>query len=169
MAEITGRQWKMIHRLAAALAQRDVDDNLVQTAAAYMKAYPQADLHDWLYRLVRLGNLFGSSNQTDRHRHELWAACVRLEPQPRSGPEWALVLAWAARLQRYYDRHLQRARTISNVSNIQLPDRPKPYQPPRFERADPLPPVAEEVSSEAEDIFAQMQRRWAERKADKSK
>jgi hypothetical protein len=142
-----------------------VDANLVQEAAAYAKAYPENDLVDWLNRLVRLGDLFTYSNQTERYRHELWAACRRLRPKPLNGAEWALVLAWAARLYGYYRRERRRARQISDVSNVKLPPRPKPYQPPPPEEVRP-PEIEDEIVAEprqeAKDLFARLQEKWAE-------
>ena len=163
---LTARQWKMVHRLAAELAQRDMDVNMVQTAAAYMKDQPQADLEDWLYRLVQLGELFGSSNQTHKYRHELWAACQRLEPAPQSGREWGLVLAWAARLQKVYEMDRARARKISDVSHIQLPPAPAVYRPPVQETTFQEPKPPKKASAAAEDLFAQMQAKWARHEED---
>lgn len=163
--KISQREWKMIHRLAAELAQRDMDDNLVQSAAAYMKAHPEANFQDWLTRLVQLGDLFGSSLQTGRYRHELWAACLRLQPQPQSGAEWATVLAWAARMQHYYETNLRDAVKISDVRHIKLPTPPPVYHPDPLITDDPTtppPPVIDDTpaSKEAEDIFARMQGLW---------
>ena len=164
------RDWTMIHRLSAELAQRNMDVNLVQTAASYVKANPQADFQDWLFRLVRLGDLFGSSLQTTRYRQELWAACRRLEPQPKSGAEWAMVLSWAARLQKYYEADVRRARRISDVQHITLPPPPDVYRPTPAEIAASRPDGAEEVfvpdappSKKAEDIFSRLQDLWGEK------
>jgi hypothetical protein len=159
---LTQDHWRMVHRLAAELAQRGVDDNLTRTAAAYMKAQPGADLVDWLHRLVQLGDLFSSSDQTERYRHELWAACQRLRPQPPDGVAWAQVLAWAGRLQKYYEDNLSLARRVSDVSHITLPPKPPKYKPPQQERApEPeMPPVPEKPSDKAEDMFNKLQALW---------
>jgi len=169
---ISQREWTMIHRLAAELAQRDMDDNLVQSAAAYMKANPEADFQAWLTRLVQLGDLFGSSLQTGRYWHELWAACRRLEPQPQSGAEWATVLAWAARMQRYYETNMRQAVKISDVRYIDLPAPPPAYYPNLPAKAQSAPPVKKSIddkppSQEAEDLFARMQDRWEKKKKGK--
>lgn len=166
MTYINPAQWKSIHRLAAELAQRGVDDNLVQTAAAYMKAYPQTNLLDWLFRLNQLGDIFRSSNQTGRHRHELWAACQRLDPHPKSGAEWGLILAWTARLQKHYETNLRQAQQVSDASNVDLPPLPAAYtvpvtQPPPTD-AD-LPPLPKKASQKAEDLFSRLQDLWGDR------
>ncbi len=156
----------MAHRLAAELAQRDIDPNLLRTAAAYLKAYPEADVHDWLQRLARLGNMFSSSEQTGRYRHELMAACQRLRPQPTSGQEWTLVLAWAARLFTFHQSDLRKARGISDVTDIQLPPPPPEYQPPPPPKKSPTQTRVkkdEPASAAAKDIFAQMQQLWADK------
>lgn len=158
---MTVSTWRASHTLAAELAQRNFDNNLLRTAASYMKSYPDADLHDWLDRLARLGDIFRSSDQTELYRRELQHACKRLEPQPRNGEEWSLVLGWAGRLQPYYSFNLDEARRISNVSDLHLPPPPQPFQPPQPAAEDELPEVREEVSPEAEDIFAQLQSLWA--------
>lgn len=164
---ISKREWSMIHRLAAELAQRDMDDNLVQSAAAYMKANPQADLQEWLTRLAQLGDLFGSSLQTRRYRHELWAACRRLQPQPQSGAEWALVLAWAARMQRYYETNLNQAVKISDVRHITLPPPPPIYTPKPVVVDNPPAQQAKKpdkpASRKAEDMFSRLQDLWADK------
>ena len=77
------RRMNTARYLAAELVQRNMDVNLIRTAEAYVKVYPDADIHDWLYRLAQLGDLFSSSEQTGRHRHELMEACKRLSPQRR--------------------------------------------------------------------------------------
>jgi hypothetical protein len=168
MVEVSPTQWKAIKRLAAELAQRKVDDNLVQTAAAYLKAYPEADLLDWLYRLNRLGEIFSSSNQTGRYRHELWAACERLQPQPRSGAEWGLILAWAARLQKHYETNLHQARRVSDVSAITLPPLPEVYRAPvTIRQAEPdLPSAPDKASKKAEDLFSRLQNLWGSKDED---
>ena len=154
--------WLMVHRLAAELAQRRVDANLTRTAAAYMKAHPNADLIDWLHRLVQLGDLFSSSDQTERYRHELWAACERLRPQPPDGAAWAQVLAWAGRLQAFYEDDPRLAQRVSDVSYIDLPPKPPKYKPPKQERGlEPdLPKVPQKPSKEAEDMFSQLKKLW---------
>lgn len=164
--QIEKRRMGMAHRLAAELAQRDVDPNLMRTAAAFLKAYPMADAHDWLLRQARLGNLFSSSDQTGRYRHELMAACKRLRPQPADGQEWAFVLAWAARLFMYYQSDLRQARRISDVSRLELPEPPPVYEPPPPEKKAIPPKNDEPVSEKAEDIFAQLQKRWASQGGD---
>lgn len=158
-------RWRAAHQLAAELAQRDFDGNLLKTAASYMTAYPDSDLHDWTHRLARLGNMFSSSSQTGRYRHELYEACLRVRPQPVNGRDWALVLAWAARLFSYYNANLEEARAISDVRGLRLPEPPPPFQPPQ--PATPnlvpeakLPEVREEVSEEAADYFARLQKLW---------
>lgn len=163
------REWKMIHRLSAELAQRNMDVNLVQTAAAYVKANPEANFQDWLFRLVRLGDLFGSSLQTTRYRQELWAACERLEPHPENGSEWALVLSWAARLQKYYEANMRLARKVSDVQHITLPPPPDVYRPKQADIDAASPKAAEAIdldkpaSKEAEDIFARFQDLWGKK------
>ncbi len=163
--QMSKREWTMIHRLAAELAQRDMDDNLVQSVAAYMKANPQADFQAWLTRLAQLGDLFGSSLQTGRYRHELWAACGRLRPQPQSGAEWAVVLAWAARLQRYYETNMRQAVKISDVRHIELPAPPPVYHPPLViaeEQAAPEIVIPDTPTSEkAQDLHARLKQLWA--------
>lgn len=164
------REWAMIHRLSAELAQRNMDVNLVQTAAAYVKANPEANFQDWLFRLVRLGDLFGSSLQTTRYRHELWAACERLEPHPENGSEWALVLSWAARLQKYYEANMRLAREISDVQHITLPPPPDVYRPKQAEIAASRASIPQIItpdappSKKAEDMFARLQNLWGEEK-----
>lgn len=162
---ISDKQWQAIHKLAAELAQRRVDDNLVSSAAAYMKAFPDADFMDWLYRLNQLGEIFRYSDQTDRHRHELWGACQRLDPQPTSGQEWALVLSWVARLQKHYEGDRRLAQRVSDASQVKLPPKPTPYKPAtELKRPeDNLPKVPEKPSEKAVDLFAQMQQLWAKR------
>lgn len=150
-------RWQAARRLAAELAQRDFDNNLLKTAASHMKFDPQTDLEDWLYRLVRLGDAFSSSNQTGRYRHELYEACRRLSPRPESGEEWALVLSWAARLFTYYESNRSEARQISNVSGLRLPKPPQEYRPKVSKAVDeaavldiPEPP---EKTSELAKLF----------------
>ena len=162
---VSDKQWRAIHKLAAELAQRQVDDNLVSSAAAFMKAYPEADFLDWLYRLNQLGEIFKYSEQTERHRHELWGACQRLNPQPTSGREWALLLSWVARLQKHYETDSQLARQVSDASRVTLPPKPKPYKiPAALQQTKPdIPQVREEPSEKAVDLFAQMQALWNKR------
>lgn len=164
---INKRQWQMIHRLAAELAQRRVDDNLVRTAAAYMKAYPDADLEVWLQQLNRLGDIFRSSNRTSDYRLELWGACRRLRPQPQSGKEWSLILGWAARLQKYYENNLRQAKEISDVSTVTLPGQPDIYRPPQPQpKSEPEPEIPVQASTEAEDMLSRMQQIWGSREDD---
>lgn len=157
--------WSAAIRLAAELAQRNFDNNLLRAAAAYAAAYPQGDLLAWTERLAQMGQLFSSSEQTSSYRHELWAACHRLQPRPGSATEWAWVLGWAARLFPYFQQNRPRARHINDVTDLYLPDPPTIYQPPVPEHpgvADKdLPPVPEKASQKAEDLFAQMQALWA--------
>jgi hypothetical protein len=66
----------------------------------------------------------------------------------------------------YYRRERRRARQISDVSDVKLPPRPKPYQPPPPEEVRP-PEIEDEIvtepSEEAEDLFAQLQDIWAKK------
>jgi hypothetical protein len=160
--------WLMVQQLAAELAQRRVDDNLTRTAAAYMKAHPNADLIDWLHRLVQLGDLFSSSDQTERYRHELWAACERLRPQPSDGATWAQVLSWAGRLQKYYEDNPRLAQRVSDVSHVTLPPKPPQYRPPKQERnTEPdIPDVPEEASDAAQDMYSKLRALWGKKDGD---
>lgn len=157
--------WSATIRLAAELAQRNFDNNLLRAAAAYAAAYPQGDLLAWTERLAQMGQLFSSSEQTSSYRHELWAACHRLQPRPGSATEWAWVLGWAARLFPYFQQNRPRARRISDITDLYLPEAPPLYQPPvpesQASEDDNLPPMPDEASQEAENLFAQMQALWA--------
>lgn len=156
--QMSNRLWQAAHRLAAELAQRDVDNNLLRTAVSYMKDHPTADLHDWLYRLAQLGDLFSSSEQTGRYRHELYEACKRLDPQPTSGAEWVLVLSWATRLFNYYETNPAEARQVSNVGRLQLPPAPPVFKPPRVPAKKPQPkpkPVPPERSKPESNLAAE--------------
>ncbi|MCA9897241.1 MAG: hypothetical protein KC433_03580 [Anaerolineales bacterium] len=162
------RLWKPAHVLAAELSQWGTDANLVKTAASYMKQYPEASLAEWLERLVQLGQLFSSSDQTERYRQQLKAACDRLAesyPALKSGDEWAWVLGWAARLMPYYQGNRNAAERMSAVGRF-VPQPVKPFQRPNAPVADELPEVREEVSDKAEDLFAKMQARWANKTDD---
>lgn len=167
--EVHPRYWRAAHQLAAELAQWGVDPNLLRTAAGYLQAYPQADFEAWLDRLARLGDLFSSSDQTGRYRHLLSVACRRVRPQPAGSREWVWVLNWAARLYDYYSANGRRARTLSNVSRVTIPAAPDVYRPPQQEtpvEEEALPEPREEVSREAEDIFAWMQEQWNKSEGD---
>lgn len=156
------------HVLAAQLAQWGTDANLLKTAAAYMKDYPEADLFDWLDRLVSLGDLFSSSQQTDRYRQQLQAACQQINEtyKIQSGDDWAWVLGWAARLTPYYDENKAKARRIAPEGQFRY----RQVQTFRRQRSqtpsgsiDDLPAVRDEVSEEAEDLFNKLQSLWGNR------
>jgi hypothetical protein len=163
--------WKAARQLAAELAQWGFDDNLLKTAAAYVKAYPDADMAAWLERLARLGDLFSSSQQTGRYRHQLQFACERVQPRPRTGREWAWVLSWAARLYPYYNNNPAEARRISDVSNVHVPPMAAVYRPKPTTRSAATTPAKatppEKPSPEAENLFSQLQKRWAEKEKGK--
>ena len=156
------RLWKPAHVLAAELSQWGMDANLVKTAASYMKQYPEANLSDWLDRLVHLGQLFSSSDQTERYRQQLQAACERLAnsyPAIKSGDEWAWVLGWAARLMPYYQANLNEAAKLSPVDRF-MPKRIKPFQREDSPVEESLPEVPKEASQVAKDIFSKLQDLW---------
>ena len=157
-------QFALAYHLAAELTQQNVDTSLIQTAAAYMRAYPEDNIHDWLRRLARLGDLFEQSNQTGLHRHHLMDACKRLRPQPKSGQEWAWVLAWTARLYDYYKTNSREARQIIDVRTLQLSEPLPIYQPPP-PPVKIMPPkhIEEPVSEKAQDFHKQLQAFWERR------
>jgi hypothetical protein len=162
------RLWKAAHTLAAELAQWSTDPNVLRMTAAYIKEYPDADLTDWLERLVRLGDYFTSSQQTGRYRQQVREGCRRVGERfgLSSGQEWAWVLGWAGRLMPYYDEYPVKARRRSEVPGFV----PEPVR--AFRRSRPLvyetPPQPEVVvddappSEKALDLFAQLQQRFAE-------
>ncbi|MCB8983448.1 MAG: hypothetical protein H6659_06475 [Ardenticatenaceae bacterium] len=162
--------WAAAHQLAAELAQRRIDSSIIKTAAAYTKAHPEADFTDWSLRLVRLGDLFSSSQQTATYRHEFWAACKRLRVKPTSAHEWTLVLSWSARLYPFYQTVPRLAQRVSDVRHLRLPDAPPAYVPKPEALLTPLPsakpteviPGGEEaVSKEAEDLIAKLRKKWS--------
>ena len=138
-----------------------MDANLFKTAESYMSQYPEASLEDWLERLVQLGELFKSSDQTVRYRQQLQEACKRVRKRyPNlSGQDWAWVLGWAARLMPYYRADLDKARSVSRVEWF----REKRIETFRRETAHrgvedlDLPEEREEVSGIAQKIFEMMQ------------
>jgi hypothetical protein len=163
------RLWTAAHTLAAELAQWSTDPNVLRMTAAYIKEFPDADLADWLERLVRLGDYFASSQQTGRYRQQVREGCRRAGQRFNltSGREWAWVLGWAGRLMPYYDEYPAKARRRSEVPDFA----PEPVQ--AFRRAQPTqieapPPTPDDVdddapvSDKALDLWAQMQQRFAE-------
>ena len=159
------RLWQASHILAAELAQRGCDPNLIRTAAAYLQAHPNANFLDWLERLVRLGDTFRSSDQTERYRQELWAACGRLKDRIGSNSEWQDVLGWSARLYSYYDSYPSKGLKWSDARGFQIPPLPPRFKPPRPtltrpRPAESQPPVPDKTSAAAEDIFALLQKKW---------
>lgn len=169
--KINNRQWMAAHHLAAELAQRDFDVNIMRTAGDYLERYPDLTTDGWFHwlkSLSRLGDIFSSSNNTSDFRHEFEQACLRLQEKPfapQNTAEWATVLGWAQRLFRYYQAYPKRAQQISNVRNITLPDKREPYRSKTAGVRTPsptteaLPDVREEVSDKAADLFAQFQKK----------
>ena len=157
--------WRPAHVLAAELAQWGTDANLVRSAAAVMKDDPATDFSDWLDRLVRLGDLFRSSDQTERYRQQLRHVCQGLQERYdlRSGEDWAWVLAWAGRLMPHYQAQRAAAERVSSVTDFSLPPLPPPFRRPSG-RQTRLPVAVQEVpvSQKAEDWFAKFQQRGKE-------
>ncbi len=156
------------HTLAAELAQWGMDANVLKTAASYMKQYPEASLLDWLQRLVRLGDSFKSSDQTERYRQQLKQACERVNDQYtiQSGDEWAWVLGWAARLMPHYQQNQRLAERISRVPEFQF-QQIETFKRPATIRSDPdIPKVRDKVSKDAEDLFSKMQAKWGNKEDD---
>lgn len=164
------RFWMAAHTLAAELAQWSTDPNVLRMTAAYIKEFPDADLADWLERLVLLGDFFTSSQQTGRYRQQVREGCRRVGKRfgLTSGREWAWVLGWAGRLMPYYDEFPAKARRRSEVPEFV----PEPVR--AFRRARPLkpeppppPPPGDEdddatPSQKALDLWAQMQQKMAQ-------
>ena len=156
--------WIPAHTMAAELAQWGMDANLVKTAESYMSQYPEASLEDWLERLVQLGELFKSSDQTVRYRQQLQEVCRRVGNQytMRSGQDWAWVLGWAARLLPYYQADLDKARRRPFVKGFEVNKRIKTFRR-ETARGDEeeldIPKVREEVSGVAQKFFDMMQER----------
>lgn len=152
--EMNNRLWRAVDGLTEALTIEGIDRNVIGTAAAYARAYPDADFLQWADRFAQLGETFGSSNQTDRYRRALRDACRQVRPAPQTGGEWAMVLGWAARL---YDAQARPAGGDWGQTRRRPPRRRvKPRKPPRTTRkpvSDELPDVREEVSDKAQDIF----------------
>lgn len=134
--QMNKRLWRTAYQLAAELAQRNFDDNILKAAGSYLRQNPDGDLLDWAERLAQLGEIFRSSNQTTTHRQEFWAACHRLKSKPRNREEWIRVLFWAARLHRYFVENRQSARAIApDAHALTLSHLPPLYQPPPVVRA----------------------------------
>lgn len=156
--EMNNRLWHSAEGLAQALATKGIDRNVISTAAAYARAYPDTDFLLWVNHFAQLGEeTFGSSNQTDWYRRTLQDACQQLKPAPQNGLEWAMVLGWAARLYAGYatpSRGNQRDDRQPHARQQQSKKR-KPPRPGRTSKKAVayIPEVREEVSDAAQDIF----------------
>lgn len=156
--EMNNRLWRSAEGLAQTLATKDVDRNVIGTAAAYARAYPDSDFLLWAKHFAQLGEeTFGSSNQTDWYRRTLQDACRQLQPAPQNGLEWALVLGWAARLYDGYavpsgDKRADDRTSYSSTRQSKKRKQPRPGRTTKKAVAD-IPEVREEVSDKAQDIF----------------
>lgn len=102
--EMSEKQWQLAEGLARNLARQRVSHNLLRDAIAFYNRFPGADnLLDWLERLTMLGSTF-ASGRVDITQAERGALKMVLEADLRKYPreDWALILAWAARLMIYY-------------------------------------------------------------------
>lgn len=102
--EMSVTQWQLAEGLARNLARHRVSHNLLRDVIAYNNRYPGTkNLLDWLERLTTLGSTF-ASGRVDVTQAERYDLKEILEADLRKYPreDWALILAWAARLMIYY-------------------------------------------------------------------
>lgn len=108
--ELTDAQWDTTHAIARQLVLDGTDVNELRKAIAYLRANLERDkagkqFFDYLKLLVRHGNSIGHSNRTIDYYRSLDAICSQhLDSYQDNAPKMLLILSWAARLVRYYDK-----------------------------------------------------------------
>lgn len=108
--ELTDIQWQIADAIARQLVIEGTDVNELRKAIAYLRDHqdkPGAgkQFFDYLKTLVRHGNAIGHSKRTLGYYQSLDAVCRHyLDKYQDNAPMMLLILSWAARLVRYYDK-----------------------------------------------------------------
>jgi len=108
--ELTAAQWQVADAIARRLVLDGTDVNELRKAIAYLRANLERDkagkqFFDYLKLLVRHGDTIGHSKRTVGYYRSLDAICSQyLDGYQDDAPTMLLMLSWAARLVRYYDK-----------------------------------------------------------------
>jgi hypothetical protein len=108
--EPTEVQWQIAHAIAQQLVIEDTDVNELRKTISYLRKYVERDnagkaFFDYLKVLVRRGDQIGHSKQTIAYYKSLDSACKKyLEDYQDKAPLMLMILGWAARLLKYYDK-----------------------------------------------------------------
>ncbi|NEP19532.1 MAG: hypothetical protein F6J97_22010 [Leptolyngbya sp. SIO4C1] len=108
--DLTDAQWQIADAIARQLVIDGTDVNELRKAMAYLREHLGQEnagrrFFEYLKTLVRQGNSIGHSKKTIDYYRSLDAVCDQhLSRYQSDAPGLLMLLGWAARLVRYYDK-----------------------------------------------------------------
>jgi len=110
LEQLTAAQWQIAHEIAHDLVESDTDVNELGKTIAYLRGAIARDsakagthFFKFLSTLVRSGNQIGHSGKTIGYYRNIDKACnTHLKGEEANARSMLQILAWAARLMRYY-------------------------------------------------------------------
>lgn len=108
--DLTSTQWQVADAIARQLVLDDVDVNELKKVMAYLRAYLNrqdagAKFFEYLKTLARNGSRIGHSQKTQGYYEKIERLCQNyLKGYQNDASEMLIILGWAARLHKYYEK-----------------------------------------------------------------
>ncbi|MEM7345132.1 MAG: hypothetical protein AAF485_12880 [Chloroflexota bacterium] len=96
-ADLSAKDWMLIHLLAANLANKRVSKNMVLGLRDYMIAHSSQSPEPYLQGLASLGDTFAGGKDEQRQR-ETFGLIIRRITNGVEIDDWSLTLSWVARM-----------------------------------------------------------------------